>query len=456
MSELPSVSTVKVTSYGIRVDRGLELHDPAVRTAATAALARGQAVDDWLVQMIRLGVAACEAAGTRRELDQLERSLQAVDQQVRATVEEAVGRLTEHVSQAVDPERNGLARISEDSMQRLNDGVARLVTGSDAVLATNLRTLVSNVFTDAQSSIAAILSSQAAATQRVLQEDRSSVRDALLSSAERHHGELRAALADIRERLLVAESVKRGRANSSHHGDDYEADCLRMLQDLAVTTGDAGGLAHTARTSGADGNMVGDITVELAGLTARAGSPGTLVIECKDRPKGKPTLPAVRAELRAARSNRKADLSIMLSPRAAMPVPETLVVVLEPNSLLVCWDPEDDPALVAAAWLLLKMLAASQAAGLKGDIDIERARKQLDSARAALQHIEDIVRNAGRAQRALVMLKESSEVLRTELLRRLQELAQTLNGGEPELTAEDATGSTEASGSADRAAPDAA
>ena len=51
------VSAVKVSADGIRVDRGFEIHDLAVRTAATAALARGEFVDEWLTALVLAKVA---------------------------------------------------------------------------------------------------------------------------------------------------------------------------------------------------------------------------------------------------------------------------------------------------------------------------------------------------------------------------------------------------------------
>lgn len=59
MSRGVRTSAVKVTARGIRVDRDFEISDPAVRTAATAALARGHFVDEWLTALVLAKVAKC-------------------------------------------------------------------------------------------------------------------------------------------------------------------------------------------------------------------------------------------------------------------------------------------------------------------------------------------------------------------------------------------------------------
>jgi len=51
------VSAVKLSAEGIRVGRDFEIHDLAVRTAATAALARGEFVDEWLTTLVLAEVA---------------------------------------------------------------------------------------------------------------------------------------------------------------------------------------------------------------------------------------------------------------------------------------------------------------------------------------------------------------------------------------------------------------
>ncbi len=53
-------SAVKVTARGVRVERNFEIHDVAVRTAATTALARGQSLDEWLTELV-LGKVAGDA-----------------------------------------------------------------------------------------------------------------------------------------------------------------------------------------------------------------------------------------------------------------------------------------------------------------------------------------------------------------------------------------------------------
>jgi hypothetical protein len=58
-------STVKVTTNGVRFDRGFEIRDLALRTAATEALGRGQFVDDWLTALVLASVAADPAGASR-------------------------------------------------------------------------------------------------------------------------------------------------------------------------------------------------------------------------------------------------------------------------------------------------------------------------------------------------------------------------------------------------------
>ena len=57
------VSAVKVTGEGIRVTRDFEIHDLALRTAATSALGRGQSVEDWLTAVV-LACVAEDASAT--------------------------------------------------------------------------------------------------------------------------------------------------------------------------------------------------------------------------------------------------------------------------------------------------------------------------------------------------------------------------------------------------------
>lgn len=437
MTDVVRTSAVKVTEHGLRVHAEMEIHDLDVRTAATTALAAGQALDEWLTHIVRAGVAACAAVGSRTDLDRLERALSGLDQKVNKAVDDAVSRLSEHVSSAVDPRRNGLAAVSQESMQRLNDGVSRLVAGEDAVLARNLRSLVTQVFQDAQTAINEIVSTQATTTQRVLQQDREQVRQSVLAVVERQHGELRTSLAEIRESLAVTTSLKRARENTSQRGDDYEAACLDLVHAVAARTGDLGGVVHTGRVAGADGGLAGDITVTLSGIGTGSDKTATLVIEAKDRRRSsKLSMASYTAEARRGRANRLADVSLVLCPPEAMPVRDQLVVVLEEDSLLVCWQSGDDDALVTAAWLMLKLLALSKNADPKGEVDINRAHAQLNAAQAALSRIDEITKHAGQAEKSLLHLKAHTAQLKTELLKRLLQLGRTIDGE----TADDDTG----------------
>ena len=58
MSGRIHVSAVRVTTQGIRIRHTFEIHDVALRTAATAAVGRGLFLEDWLVALARRGMAA--------------------------------------------------------------------------------------------------------------------------------------------------------------------------------------------------------------------------------------------------------------------------------------------------------------------------------------------------------------------------------------------------------------
>lgn len=52
------VSAVRVTTQGIRIRHTFEIHDVALRTAATAAIGHGMPLDEWLVALVRRGMEA--------------------------------------------------------------------------------------------------------------------------------------------------------------------------------------------------------------------------------------------------------------------------------------------------------------------------------------------------------------------------------------------------------------
>lgn len=140
--------------------------------------------------------------------------------------------------------------------------------------------------------------------------------------------EVRTALADMTARKEEA-------ARSTIHGNVFEEELFRVLQDVSQKSGDIA--TSTGNTTGQIKNCkVGDVVIELGPEHVAAGT--KIVIEAKDS--GSYDIAKARQEIEVGRKNRGSEIGIFVFSRQT--APEGLEILTRyGNDILTLWDIED-------------------------------------------------------------------------------------------------------------------
>ena len=120
-------------------------NDTDIMTAALEAQRRGVALESWLQNVIRAGVAAVRVASSGADLAQVERLINTLTQRVETSVTGSLTDLTTQVARLSDPADGDLARASQAAVDRLAYGVQKLLLGEQAVLPETVRAAVRGV-----------------------------------------------------------------------------------------------------------------------------------------------------------------------------------------------------------------------------------------------------------------------------------------------------------------------
>lgn len=423
VAALRRADSVHLSPAGLQLT-GLLVDDPAVVAGARAAANRGEDLARWVTIALHAGAVAVSAASNGAELDQLRRALGDAAASVGQTVQTEIAKLERTVSAAVDPDHGRLAQASQAAVTRLAHGVGELITGPDAAVPARIQNAVQGLLNQATGEISRSLAATAAATQAAVEKDRSELHAAVVAAVQRETGQLAATLAELRATTVAQTATQQARQRSSAKGDDWEERCLAAIGAIAANAGD-GGASRVGATNGTDGVKVGDLTVELTSLGER---PPTLVVEAKCRTQ-RATAASWRAELAAARSNRNSAVALGITTPDTVPVPGQRLLVLDNRSIVLGYDPDDDPGgqLLTAAYLLLRLIASTQHAGAAGQLDVAEARRQVrDLVDGGLQPINALERQLGAADKAITDARKTAVGLREGLVERITRLQAVL------------------------------
>ncbi len=131
--------------------------DRTVLAGAQAASARGDELATWFAHLVTAGAAAVTAAGAGTDLARIDQALDRLDRELQRSLQQVVDRLHASVAKATDPTTGDVAVAAQAAVDRLAEGVQRVLTGSDALLPEASARAVNQVTASALSEIHRLL-----------------------------------------------------------------------------------------------------------------------------------------------------------------------------------------------------------------------------------------------------------------------------------------------------------
>lgn len=182
--------------------------------------------------------------------------------------------------------------------------------------------------------------------------------------------------------LATAAALER----SAVKGMVYEDQVMVAVATLATERGDAAGaVGHLA---GGEGGRVGDIVVDID-PASNGGRSGAYVVECKDR---RLSFKATRDELRRAAGNRSAHAAIAVFSRAEnAPVPSPFAV-FDDHAIVVYDKDEADPSALRLACAWARWIVQRETRPSDTTVNVELVGRLIDDARRALDRVSAIKR----------------------------------------------------------------
>ena len=412
-----NAGSVTVTDAHLHIT-ALLVEDPDVLAAAHRADAAGQPLEVWLLALLRAGAVALAAVGSSRDLTEtVRRTGEQMDEAVRRSSDQLVAV----VKHAVDPEQGPLALATRTQVDRLSEGVARLVTGTDAVLPSSVRASVTGVTSEVLAEIQRALGTQVMQVQHAVSQDRQLLSEGLHVLLSAHSTTVTQQLTGLQAQL-TASAAPRVRS-SALIGAEHEDAVVAVLCRIAQGAGDL--CTSTGTITGLTGNKIGDATVDLG--NPRGGpSVGRIVIEAKDR--SAPLSSAkLLEELQAGCHNRGAQAGILVCASAAqLPGGESLVI-LSDHLIAVAWTDGQDIEVLRAAFLLLKLGIVRGTHATAATVDVAELRRRATRVVQHLTGFDRLERLAGTTGKNLRSLVEQTAVLRQQLAEELDALSAALS-----------------------------
>jgi hypothetical protein len=408
--------------------------DPEVVAAALTARDRGADMADWLSSTVRLGALAVTTAGTTADLTRMQDAIDGLTSHIDQAVSASARAMTLAVDRAVDPDSGQLAAASQRAVDRLANGVQRLVTDQDGALPRSVRAAVGQVTDQALAEIQRAVSAHSDAVRNAVATDRQAVRDAVLAALEEKHaalvstvGELRAA---VEQHRAVSAAVAEISDRTNAKGYSFEDECLEVLSRIAARAGD-GGCTDVSGLPAAYNSKGGDVLVELTSL----GEPAPkLVVELKNRPRKPLNVAQWRQELAKAMTARSAAVGIGVLPPETMPTPGARLIVLSSRTMLVAWEPGDDDApLLTSAYLLLRMTA--QTLSGRSQLSPGVVDKRLEDLLTTLTPLTELEKAIASGRSALTSIESTTNTVREQVTERIGRLRDELRSPHPSTPA---------------------
>lgn len=418
MSTARTTRAVKIEVEAATISiRSWTLTDEAVVASAQRVHSSGGDLENWLAAAVRIGVAALDGTGTSHQLHSVQQDLDALTREVGASVKEALNRLDERV-QAVVADGGPLALASQHAVTRLANGVQQLISGPDAQVPTVIVRSVDEAVGRIVNDLRASLATTTAALQHTVTQDRLTAADHVRHALSSQIEALRHSLEEMRTAIAAEHAAGTERARTVIPGRRYEQHVVDELTRLVSQTGGLGTVAATGAARGVDASRLGDAVIDFTEPQSR------VAVEAKLRNRPLDTT-AWSRQLASVRKAREAAVAIGITTSALAPVPGERLVLVSPCDLVVAWDPDDEPWLLAAT-IAVARFAAQAATGPGAEVDTTKLLARLRELTASLQPLQVIQTQAALINRAGSKITETAATLQADLQRRLTLLQQEL------------------------------
>ena len=387
--------------------------DRTVLAGAQAASARGDELATWFAHLVTAGAAAVTAAGAGTDLARIDQALDRLDRELQRSLQQVVDRLHASVAKATDPTTGDVAVAAQAAVDRLAEGVQRVLTGSDALLPEASARAVNQVTASALSEIHRLLDTDRRQLGSLIAADRERSAVELSRSISQQNGHLAEVVGELRALLANASVAAASQASGPRKGLVYEAAVKEAVHAIAAAAGD-GGADGVGGSAGTDGSRHGDVVVDLRSLPMRP----RLVVECKNRPGAVVSLRQWEAALEQALHARNAAVAIGVCPRNQMPSPDTPVLVLDGRRLVVAWDDSDSDELLRAVYQLGRLAAAQQRQD--ATCSATELEAHVRAIAAGMAPLDEIQRQAASCRRAAEKISATAQDLRTDLGARIE------------------------------------
>jgi hypothetical protein len=400
----PSPPSVRVDADRLIVER-LVLADPGLTSIVGERPPEDRVA--FVERALRIGLLALQDAGTTLDVEL-----------VRSEFEKLVRQ---------SEQANERAAQALDLVLRTNfaDGEGRLPRTLDRFLGDKgaLRTFVNELFDESKRDSA--IGRMGTMLERYFDGDASKLAqllDPTRSSSPLHQfrGEIAEQFGKLSERIVALEAASQARAaeraKGTAKGADFEDLLESMLGEIARGAGDL-----VDRTGGETGDQLrskkGDFVITLNDGVAR-GADLRIVVEAKDRPM---SARAIRDELREAKSNRAAQVALVVFTPAHAPSGVAPFDVRSGDVYCVL-DPEapDGPTLEAAT-KLARLLALASLAEREVEIDAAAVSRALAAIREQLEAIRALRSQLTSIRNATGAVWEGLDKLRNGILARVAE-----------------------------------
>ncbi len=237
---------------------------------------------------------------------------------------------------------------------------------------------------------------------------------------------------EVQKTLTEFVTRKKERDASSKGGDDFEADCERVLRESCTRLND---LYHATgnETGFIKNRKVGDHVQEIGPDQLGAG----IKIVYESKRKNKYDVATALAELDVAKRNRGADVGVMVlaasvvrnDDKLASEYPRTIRRV--GNDILVVWDNEDPESefVLDCATTLAHALAARETAepSKQAEIDWDQIDKDFESLNRQIEYLDKFIDWCGNILRDANKINERAEKMKKDVVRHADRLRDSIN-----------------------------
>ncbi len=407
---------IDVSDHDI-VIRDIRVTQPAVVVLLRSAENSGADLEDVVARLLTLGAEAASVG-----------SAVAGTEKVAAAVDAAQGRMKQMTDQLHDNVRRLLGDIADES-----GPVVQGVKGSLDELTQNLRDLTAGEDSPVRAAIEKSLDAVKSSIEDLVEKSQRTVKSEMgeLLDPENPRSplrllktgveEVRSRVEDLQLQLRSERAVEVATEKGVIGGLDYEAEVVRLVQQIAARGGDdceATGAVTGAVPRSKKGDAVADLK---HGAQVRA----RLVIEAKNSAL---SIAQWRDEVKGATENRRADSFLGLCKHHAdMPNGHRLLI-LNPHEIVLAFDPEvDDVSLLELTYSLVKVQALAGSGSLS-EVSAPEIRQALTDTVALINKMDGVAKAASQIVNAGTAMRNQIYEIRDTALAHLMRAQRALEG----------------------------